>query len=110
MRAKCWVLLGILLLALPAMGAKRKKQPERGMLERMEAVPCGAKEKGFTGLGSIFGSVGIQDVHSTEKLCPNICCEPMRWSITSVLLTENIPPFYPWGKKASSRSKRTTCS
>ena len=70
MRTKCWVLLGILLLALPAMGVKKKKQPARGMLERMEAVPCGAKEKGFTGLGSIFGSVGIQDVHSTEKLCP----------------------------------------
>jgi len=70
MRTKCWVLLGILLLALPAMGAKKKKQPARGMLEKMEAVPCGAKEKGFTGLGSIFGSVGIQDVHSTEKLCP----------------------------------------
>jgi hypothetical protein len=36
----------------------------------MEAVPCGAKERGLTGLGSIFASVGIQAVNSEEKLCP----------------------------------------
>lgn len=70
MRFKYWVLLGIVLLTVPLLGAKKKKQAERGMLEKMEAVPCGAKEKGITGLGSIFASAGIQDVHSTEKLCP----------------------------------------
>jgi len=70
MRVKIGILLGIVLIALPLMGAKKKKQPERGMLEKMEAVPCGAKEKGFTGLGSVFASAGIQDVHSIEKLCP----------------------------------------
>ena len=40
------------------------------MLEKMEAVPCGAKERGFTGLGSIFASIGVQAVNSEEKLCP----------------------------------------
>jgi hypothetical protein len=48
----------------------KKKQPARGMLEKMEAVPCGAKERGLTGLGSVFGSVGVQHVNSDEKLCP----------------------------------------
>jgi hypothetical protein len=55
-------------LVIPASAAK--KHQDRGMLEKMEAVPCGAKERGFTGLGSIFASAGIQAVNSEEKLCP----------------------------------------
>jgi len=54
------------------MGAwgKKRNQPNRAILEKMEAVPCGAKQKGLSGLGSFWASVGITDVHSTEKLCP----------------------------------------
>ena len=55
--------------AIPSSAASKKKE-NRGMLEKMEAVPCGAKERGMTGLGSIFASVGIQAVNSEEKLCP----------------------------------------
>src|SRR6201998_1136016 len=55
--------------ATPSSGASKKKE-NRGMLEKMEAVPCGAKERGITGLGSIFASAGIQAVNSEEKLCP----------------------------------------
>ena len=51
-------------------GGKKKDQQERAMLEKMEAVPCGAKQKGLSGLGSFWASVGITDIHSTEKLCP----------------------------------------
>lgn len=54
--------------AIPSSAAKKKEN--RGMLEKMEAVPCGAKERGLTGLGSIFASIGIQAVNSEEKLCP----------------------------------------
>ena len=50
--------------------AGKKKELERGMLEKMEAVPCGAKERGFTGLGSIWASAGITHVNSDERLCP----------------------------------------
>ena len=50
--------------------AKKKNQPNRGVLEKMEAVPCGAKQKGLAGLGSFWASVGITDIHSNEKLCP----------------------------------------
>ena len=49
---------------------KKKDQSERGMLEKMDAVPCGAKERGLTGLGSIWASAGITHVNSDEKLCP----------------------------------------
>ena len=59
-----------LLLAVPALARDKKKHDKRVMIERMEAVPCGAKEKGLTGLGSIFGSVGVTHINSDEKLCP----------------------------------------
>ena len=63
----------ILALAIPSAAAAdkhKKKGAERGMLEKMEAVPCGAKQRGFTGVGSIFASAGIEAVNSEEKLCP----------------------------------------
>src|SRR5579863_2672095 len=58
-----------LLFTLPVF-AGNKKHAQRAMIEKMEAVPCGAKEHGLTGLGSIWASVGITSVNSDEKLCP----------------------------------------
>jgi hypothetical protein len=49
---------------------KKKKHSPRGMVESMQSVPCGAKERGLAGLGSVFGSVGVQHVNSHEQLCP----------------------------------------
>jgi hypothetical protein len=59
----------VLAFAVPAVAGK-KKQAERAMIEKMEAVPCGAKQKGITGVGSVFASAGIEHVNSDEKLCP----------------------------------------
>lgn len=73
MNIKFYVIPTILLaLALPGVAAAKdkKKHAERGMLEKMEAVPCGARERGITGLGSVFASAGIEHVNSDEKLCP----------------------------------------
>jgi hypothetical protein len=64
------ILLALGLGASSIAEAKDKKKPERGMLESMQSVPCGAKERGVTGLGSIFGSVGVEHVNSHEQLCP----------------------------------------
>ncbi len=50
--------------------AKKKDQPERAMLEKMEAVPCGAKQRGLSGLGTLWASAGITHINSDEKLCP----------------------------------------
>jgi len=58
-----------LFLAVPAF-ASGKKHQDRAMIEKMEAVPCGAKERGLTGLGSVFASIGATRVDSDEKLCP----------------------------------------
>ena len=59
-----------LLLVLPGFAGDRKKHASRAMIEKMEAVPCGAHERGLTGLGSVWASVGVTHVNSDEKLCP----------------------------------------
>ncbi|HKU25917.1 MAG TPA: hypothetical protein VJQ54_10625 [Candidatus Sulfotelmatobacter sp.] len=70
MKASLVLLITVAMLpALPAL-AKGKKHPDRAMIEKMEAVPCGARERGLTGLGSVFASVGATHVNSDEKLCP----------------------------------------
>jgi hypothetical protein len=64
------ILLFVLVSAVPLSANGKKNQLERGMLEKMEAVPCGAKQRGLAGLGSLWASVGITHVNSDEKLCP----------------------------------------
>ena len=67
-----FVLLLALISAAPlsAHGDKRKNGVERGILEKMDAVPCGAKQTGLAGLGALWGSAGITHINSNEKLCP----------------------------------------
>jgi hypothetical protein len=67
-----FVLLLALISAIPlsAHGDKKKNGAERGILEKMDAVPCGAKQTGLAGLGALWGSAGITHINSNEKLCP----------------------------------------
>jgi len=62
-------MFALLLFSVPAFG-RGKKHADRAMIEKMEAVPCGAKERGLAGLGTLWGSVGATHVDSDEKLCP----------------------------------------
>ncbi len=59
----------LLLLVVCSTALGKDKKGQRGMLESMQSVPCGAKERGVTGVGSLFGSVGVQHVNSHEQLC-----------------------------------------
>ncbi len=72
MNIKVLVAIAFVAISVPGLHAndKKKDQPERAMVEKMEAVPCGAKEHGLTGLGTIWASAGITHVNSDEKLCP----------------------------------------
>lgn len=98
MRKTLAVALLFLLLAVPAF-AKGKKQDERAMIEKMEAVPCGAKERGLTGLGSVFASVGATHVDSDEKLCPQylLRTDDMEYHIRP--LDHKHPVILPVGKE-----------
>ncbi len=71
MNIKTLLLIAVVVSVCPLHAKDKKRdQSERGMLEKMEAVPCGAKERGLTGLGSLWASAGITHVNSDEKLCP----------------------------------------
>jgi len=58
-----------LVLAASSMAMAKDKHGQRGMLESMQSVPCGAKERGVTGLGSMVASLGVEHVNSHEQLC-----------------------------------------
>lgn len=66
-----FVLLLALISAIPLSAHDKKKNGiQRGILEKMEAVPCGAKQTGLAGLGALWGSAGITHINSNVKLCP----------------------------------------
>ncbi len=62
--------LALSMLHPTSAAAKDKKRPPRGMIESMQSLPCGVKQKGLNGLGAVWGSVGVTSVSSNEKLCP----------------------------------------
>jgi hypothetical protein len=68
-KTNVFIALLFLGLAVPVFG-ESKKPGERAMIEKMEAVPCGAKEHGVAGLGAVWASVGVTSINSDEKLCP----------------------------------------
>jgi hypothetical protein len=74
MKVKAAMISALLLIqVIPALAGDKKdkkKQPNRAMIEKMEAVPCGARERGLSGIGSVFASAGVTHVNSDEKLCP----------------------------------------
>ena len=74
MKVKAAIISALLLMqVIPALAGDKKdkkKQPNRAMIEKMEAVPCGARERGLSGIGSVFASAGVTHINSDEKLCP----------------------------------------
>ena len=69
-RSLIYTLSLVLAVSTIAESKDKKKRSPRGMVESMQSVPCGAKERGLAGIGSVFGSVGVQHVNSHEQLCP----------------------------------------
>ncbi len=66
-----FVLLLAVVTAIPLSAHdKKKNSDQRGVLEKMDAVPCGAKETGLAGLGALWGSAGVTHINTNEKLCP----------------------------------------
>lgn len=65
-----FVLMLILVSAVSVSANGKNKDQQRAMLEKMYAVPCGASQKGLSGLGSLWASIGITHMSSNEKLCP----------------------------------------
>lgn len=98
-------LLLALLLALPGFAAN-KKHANRAMIERMEAVPCGANERGLTGLGSIWASVGVTHVNSNEKLCPEYLLRTDEMEYHVRPLDHKHPVLLPVGQEGEFKLKK----
>jgi len=97
------LLIAMLVLAVAVPAAGKKKHGERAMIEKMEAVPCGAKEKGITGLGAVWASAGITHVNSDEKLCPQylLRSDEMEYHIRP--LDKKHPVILPVGQEGEFR-------
>lgn len=112
MRFKILLVLPLVLaIAVPAYAnddkkEKKKKQPDRAMLEKMDAVPCGASQKGVTGIGSIWASVGITKMSSNEKLCPRylLRSDDMEYEIQPT--QKKHPPVLPVGQEVVFKMKK----
>ena len=69
--SKTWfIALAAFIALVPLSASGQKSKDNRGLVEKMEAVPCGASEKGLSGLGALWGSVGVTHLSTNEKLCP----------------------------------------
>lgn len=104
---KTSVILAIVLAAaIPLSAGPKKKQQDRAMLEKMEAVPCGAKEKGLSGLGSLWGSAGITHMNTEEKLCPQylVRTDDMEYHIRP--MDKKHPVVLPVGKEVVIKIKK----
>src|ERR1700693_5250274 len=108
MNFKSFVVITLVLaFAIPlSAGPDKKKVKPRGMLEKMEAVPCGAKQRGLTGLGSIWASAGVTHVNSDEKLCPQylLRTDDMDYQIRPT--DSEAPAVVPTGKEAEFKVKK----
>jgi hypothetical protein len=85
---------------------KKKHQLQRGMLEKMQSVPCGVKERGLTSLGGLYAGIGVQHVNSMEKLCPQYLfrTDQMDYHVRPMDLKH--PALLPVGQEAEFKIKK----
>jgi hypothetical protein len=101
------LLLVFILSAIPLSAhGNKNKDAGRGILEKMEAVPCGAKETGLAGLGALWGSAGITHINSNEKMCPQylLRTDDMDYQIRPINLKH--ATLLPIGKEGEFKIKK----
>lgn len=93
------LLVTMIALSLTLPGFAGKKKSSRAMIEKMEAVPCGAKEHGLSGLGTIWASIGATHINSDEKLCPQymLLTDDMEYHVRP--MDKKHPVILPVGKE-----------
>ena len=99
------ILVLVLATAIPLSVSAKKKRPDTGMVENMEAVTCGAKQRGLSGLGSIWASVGLTHVNSDEKLCPQYLLRTDE-NEYEIRPTDKHPRLLPVGHEAEFKIKK----
>ena len=84
----------------------KKKHLQRGMLEKMQAIPCGVKERGLTSLGGLWAGIGVQHVNSNEKLCPQYLFRTDEMDYDIRPLDEKHSALLPVGQEAEFKIKK----
>lgn len=100
------VALALVFMTPGSASAKNKKHLQRGMLEKMQAMPCGVKERGLTSLGSLWGGIGVQHVNSNEKLCPQYLFRTDQMDYQIRPLDEKHAGILPVGQEAEFKVKK----
>ncbi|HEV7967080.1 MAG TPA: hypothetical protein VGP19_05895 [Candidatus Acidoferrales bacterium] len=100
------ILILVLASAVPVSAGNKKNQSDRGMLEKMDAMSCGAKQRGLSGVGSLWASAGITHVNSDEKLCPQylLRTDEMEYEIRPT--DSKHPTILPVGHEAEFKIKK----
>lgn len=85
---------------------KKKNHAPRGMLEKMQSIPCGVKERGLTSLGALYAGIGVQHVNSNEKLCPQYLLRTDEMDYHIRPLDGKHPVLLPVGQEAEFKIKK----
>jgi Flp pilus assembly protein TadD len=95
-------LTGLALAAPRSSFSQNKSQPfnETGTLMEMEAVPCGIQERGFTGIGGLLVTAGLEHVNSNDKLCQEYVLRTAYIQYRIRPVNEKEPVLLPVGEKA----------
>lgn len=98
--------LALVFITPGSAAAKDKKHIQRGMLEKMQAMPCGVKERGLTSLGGLWAGIGVQHVNSNEKLCPQYLFRTDQMDYQIRPLDEKHAALLPVGQEGEFKIKK----
>ncbi|HEV2425477.1 MAG TPA: tetratricopeptide repeat protein [Terriglobia bacterium] len=76
---------------------------ETGTLTEMQAVPCGSRAKGFTGIGGLLATAGLEDVNSKDKLCQEYVLRTSYMEYRIRPVNDKDPALLPVGEKSRFR-------
>ena len=95
---------GMMLSVSPPSFCKSKSSfTETGKLTQMQAVPCGSRAKGFTGIGGLLATAGLEDVNSKDKLCQEYVLQTSYIEYRIRPVNDKNPVLLPVGEKSRFR-------
>lgn len=93
----------VLTAAWPSFSKSKEAFTETGTLTEMQAVPCGSRAKGFTGIGGLLATAGLEDVNSKDKLCQEYVLRTSYIEYRIRPINDKNPALLPVGEKSRFR-------
>lgn len=92
-----------MLASRPSLAKSKTSFTESGTLTEMQAVPCGSRAKGFTGIGGLLATAGLEDVNSKDKLCQEYVLRTSYIEYRIRPVNDKEPALLPVGEKSRFR-------